>query len=286
MSTPDPFTACSNCFVNEGLRLDAERLGQDNSSICPRCAANDGRKLTSDRLATLAQNFFVWGSIHRFDYGAAPEIQFNDLRKTDLDLPDSLRADVAVFEDALGIGFFLYGPRFWMLGEIEPLKDLQREQARSEVIYRILREYGSRKLTAHNKFYRIRKNPSDPSRHSQYDSPPPGRTNGRLDTPASPVLYASPDLETCLHECRVTAEDDLFVATLRPMRELKLLDVSPLLHEPQEVTEFESLDLAVNMLFLAGEHSYPITQELSPPHDPPGLTGSCIRLTLACCAMA
>ena len=140
MSTPDPFTACSNCFVNERLRLDAERLGQDNSSICLRCAANDGRKLTSDRLATLAQNFFVWGSIHSFDYGAAPEIQFNDLRKTDLDLPDSLRADVAVFEDALGIGFFLYGPRFWMLGEIEPLKDLQREQARSEVIYRILRE--------------------------------------------------------------------------------------------------------------------------------------------------
>ena len=168
-----------------------------------------------------------------------------------------------MFEDALGIGFFLYGPRFWMFGEIEPLKELQRDETRSAVIDRILREYGSRTLTARDKFYRIRKNPNEPSQNSQYDSPPPGLSNGRLDTSASPTLYASPDLQTCLHECRVTAEDDLFVATLRPVRDLELLDVAALLDEPQEVTEFESLDLAVNMLFLAGEHSYPIARELS-----------------------
>lgn len=76
-------------------------------------------------------------------------------------------------------------------------------------------------------------------------------------------MYASRDLDTCLHECRVSVEDDLFVATLRPRRTLKLLDVSRLLHEPREVSEFESLDLAVNMLFLAGEHSYAVTQEIS-----------------------
>ena len=263
MSPPDPFIACSNCFINEGLRLDAERLGEDDSSLCPRCAANEGRKFTPARLATLAQHFFVWGSVHRFDYGVAPEIQFNDRRKTDIDLPGSLRADAAVFEDALGVGFFLYGPRFWMFGEIEPLKELQHDETRSAVIDRILCEYGSRILTAQDKFYRIRKNPSEPSQDGQYDSPPRGLSNGRLDTPASPALYASPDLQTCLHECRVTAEDDLFVATLRPVRDLKLLDVAALLDEPQEVTEFESLDLAVNMLFLAGEHSYSITQELS-----------------------
>lgn len=39
--------------------------------------------------------------------------------------------------------------------------------------------------------------------------------------------------------------------------------MAALLDEPQEVDEFESLDLAVNMLFLAGEHSYPITRELA-----------------------
>ncbi len=39
---------------------------------CPRCEASDGRKLVPDRLATLAQHSFVWGSVHRFDYGDSP----------------------------------------------------------------------------------------------------------------------------------------------------------------------------------------------------------------------
>ena len=195
-------------------------------------SGDDGRKLGADRLATLAQHFFVWGSVHRFDYGAAPRIQFNDRRKTDMDMPGSLSADASVFEDALGIGFFLYGPRFWMVGEIEPLKALQCDETRSAMIERILREYGSTTLTEQDKFYRIRKNPDDPSHDEQYDSPPPGLSNGRLDTAEWPALYASPDLQTCLHECRVTAEDDLFVATLGPARDLELLDVAALLDEP------------------------------------------------------
>ncbi len=112
------------------------------------------------------------------------------------------------------------------------------------------------------KFYRLRKNPDDPSQHNQYDSPPPELSNGRLDTPMSPALYSSPDLQTCLHECRVTAEDELFVVTLSPKRDLELLDLAALLNEPSEVTDFESLDHAINMLFLAGEHSYPITQDV------------------------
>ncbi len=178
-------------------------------------------------------------------------------------MPRSLNADVALLEDVLGIGFFSYGPRFWMFGEVEPLKRLQREGSRNEVIDRILREYGSKKLTAQDRFYRIRKDPSGPSDSSQYDSAPAKLSNGRLDTHEWPVLYVSPDLQTCLHECRVTAEDELFVATLRPTRDLEILNIAALLEEPQEVSEFESLDLAVNMLFLAGDHSYPITRAIS-----------------------
>ena len=219
MLTLEPFVACSNCFINEGLRLDADRLGEDDASPCPRCEAIDGRKLGSDRLAILANDFFVWGSVHRLDYGAAPRIQFNDRRETDMDLPASLRSDVAVFEETLGIGFFLYGPRLWMLGEVEPLKALQCDETRPDAIDQILREYGSRTLSVGDKFYRIRKNPDEPWEGHQYDSPPPGLSDGRLNTAERPVLYASPDLQTCLHECRVTAEDDLYMATLRPAGE-------------------------------------------------------------------
>ena len=263
MLTLEPFVACSNCFINEGLRLDADRLGEDDASPCPRCEAIDGRKLGSDRLAILANDFFVWGSVHRLDYGAAPRIQFNDRRETDMDLPASLRSDVAVFEETLGIGFFLYGPRLWMLGEVEPLKALQCDETRPDAIDQILREYGSRTLSVGDKFYRIRKNPDEPWEGHQYDSPPPGLSDGRLNTAERPVLYASPDLQTCLHECRVTAEDDLYMATLRPAGNLELLDVAALLEESREVTEFESLDLTIIMLFLAGKHSYPIAREIS-----------------------
>jgi hypothetical protein len=75
------------------------------------------------------------------------------------------------------------------------------------------------------------------------------------------MLYVSPDLQVCVHECRVTAEDELYVATLAPNRDLRLLDLAALIKE--DTTEFESLDMAVHMLFLAGAHSYEISREIA-----------------------
>jgi RES domain len=89
--------ACSECFHDQGLRFDAQRLGVTDSTACPNCGATIGRKLNSDRLAG----------------------------------------------------------------------------------------------------------------------------NGRLDSPGFPVMYASPDLEVCVHECRVTREDDLYVATLGAVSSLR-----------------------------------------------------------------
>ncbi len=224
-------------------------------------------------MITLTQHFFVWGSVRRYKYGAVPAVQFNDLRKTDIAMPRSLCADAVLLEDVLGIGFFSYEPRFWMWGEIEPLKRLQDEESCNKVIDRILQEYSPIKLTEKDLFYRVRKNPSRPPESSEYDSAPAEDSNGRLNTPESPALYASPDLQTCLHECRVTAEDELFVATLKPTRDLELLNLAALLNEPQRVSEFESLDLAVNMLFLAGKHSYPITRAISQAAQCAGFAG-------------
>ena len=256
--------ACSSCFANQGLRLDAVRLGSTDASRCPRCGTTKGRKLTSDRLITLGQHFFVWGSVRRFDYGAAPAIQFNDRRKTDIAMPGELEEDARVFEEVLSVGFFAYEPRRWLFGEVEPLKRLREETSRSGEIDRILREFRTTTLVEEDRFYRVRKNPRVPSDVSEYDSLLTPVSDGRLDTHTGSVMYASTDLDTCLHECRVSAEDDLFVATLRPKRKLEFLDLSRLLDEPPEFDEFESLDLAVNMLFLAGEHSYPITRGNSP----------------------
>jgi len=149
-----------------------------------------------------------------------------------------------------------------MVGEVEPLIALQDPTACLAVIERILREYPEWTLLPEVPFYRIRKSPGAPEEPSEYDSPPlalAGR--GRLDSPGFPVMYASPDLQVCIHECRVTAEDEVYVATLAVTSALRLLDLSALLTK-EPGAEFESLDMAVHMLFLAGSHSYSISRKI------------------------
>lgn len=261
-SHPDP-VACSKCFKDRGLQLDAEKIGRVLPGSCPNCGATGFQKLPMTELAALAHRFFVWGSLWRVRYGAAPLIQFNEHQKTSIDVAPWLSSDIQIFERLLGVGFFHYGPRLWMVGEVEPLKRLQKKKSRQAVIERIMAEYPPRILNNEGPFFRIRVNPSTPDDFGQYDSPPPhfaGR--GRLDSSGQPVLYGSSDLEICVHECRVSAEDDVYVATLSAKKPLRLLDLSVLLKE-DDVTEFESLDMAVHMLFLAGKHSYSITRAIA-----------------------
>lgn len=265
MNTPDDSpVVCSNCFSSTGLRLDAERIGRELAGKCPNCHTDGYKKLPLAGVGALAHRYFVWGSLWRAKYGAAPLIQFNEHQKTSIDIKPWLESDVRLIERILAVGFFHYGPRLWMLGEIEPLKALQRSRTRQSVVDRILREYPSRRLLPSETFYRLRVNPKTPDEPAQYDSPPPEFAGkGRLDSKGNPALYGSPDLEVCIHECRVTVEDDVFVATLSATRDLRLLDLSVLLKEDEGITEFESLDLTVHMLFLAGRHSYKLARTVA-----------------------
>lgn len=254
---------CSDCFRDQGLKLDAYHLGSELPGPCPKCGSEAGKKLSKDTVAQLAFRYFVRGTYVRRPYGSAPRIQFNDRRSTDIKVAPWLEADIKLFENCLGIGFFHYGPRLWMIGEVEPLKALLEPETRSSVIARILAEYPRADFPEDRLFYRIRKFPKKPEDFGEYDSPPETLLGvGRLDTAGHPVMYASEDLDICIHECRVTAEDDVYVATLSAKRPLKLLDLTEILEEPG-VTEFESLDMAVHMLFLAPEHSYSITRAIS-----------------------
>ncbi|MYK95130.1 RES family NAD+ phosphorylase [Candidatus Poribacteria bacterium] len=150
-----------------------------------------------------------------------------------------------------------------MIGAVEPLEQLESVESRSAIISRIMDEYPVTQLGRGPTLYRLRSDALDPADLGEYDSPPRDKLgSNRLDSTDLPVLYASPYLETCVHECRVSAEDDVFFATLAPTRELKLLDLSRILVE-KGVTEFESLDMAVHMLFLAGSYSYGITRALA-----------------------
>ena len=68
-------------------------------------------------------------------------------------------------------------------------------------------------------------------------------------------------MEVCVHECRVTVEDELYLATVAPTAPIRCLDLTAVLEE--DATEFESLDMAVHMLFLAQPHSYSISRAIA-----------------------
>lgn len=255
---------CSNCFTDEGLRIDAAKHGLEQQGECPNCQSSDGQKLTRDHIKALAWRFFVSGTTIRCDYGAAPVIQFNEFHYGKSDMAPSawLENDIKLIEEAASIGFFHYGPRLWMIGEIEPLRSLQDLATRPGIIKRVLREYPEKTLSKGSKFYRLRANPGRSAEPSEYDSPPlefAGR--GRLDSPSFSVMYGSQDLDVCIHECRASTEDELYFATLKSQKDLRLLDLTHALEETE--TEFESLDMAIHMLFLARSHSYDITRDIA-----------------------
>lgn len=253
---------CSQCFNDQGLRLDAERIGVQIDSGCPNCSSKAGYKLDETRVEKLAYRFFVWGTLNRLDFGGAPAVQFNEQRTTEIEVSEWLKKDVQLIGELLGIGFFYYGPRTWMVGEVEPLKDLQHSDSRQLIINRILNEYPDARLKPDELFYRVRLNIENFSESNEYDSAPIDYAGtGRLDSKKFPVMYASKDLAVCVHECRVIAEDQLYVATLSPTCDLRLLDLSELIDDGE--TEFESLDMAVHMLFLAAKHSYEISRDIA-----------------------
>jgi RES domain len=265
---------CSNCFNDQGLRLESSAIGIEDNSICPNCGSTDGRKLDKGLIESLAHQFFVRGTIHRPDFGAAPVIQFNKHQRTNINIAQWCEPDLKLFEKAIGIGFFYYGPHLWMVGEVEPLKALQRKDDRKAILDRIIEKYPKSILAPSEILYRIRLNPLNPTTQSEYDSPPKHLVGkGRLDSIDFPVLYGSQDLQLCVHECRTTVEDNIFVASLQPAKDLLLLDLTALLQEDEGVTEFESLDMAIQMIFLAGEHAYYISREIAKAAHDAGYDG-------------
>jgi hypothetical protein len=170
---------CSDCFQDPGLRMDAERFGLEADGVCSSCGSTTGRKLDKQRIASVASSFFVWGTMSRSDYGAAPVVQFNEHQTTSITAPPWLEQDLRRIENATGFGFFLYGPRLWMVGGVEPLEALQDPSRREPVIRRIVAEYPAATLAAGEVLYRIRKGPVRPDDAAQYDSPPMAGT-GRL----------------------------------------------------------------------------------------------------------
>lgn len=249
---------CSDCFSDFGLKQEAIRLGKESTSSCPNCKSTDGNKLEIDQIESLATAFFVTGSRSRAYYGSANILQCNEYhyKKNEVNFWPRLIQDVRLIEDALNKGFFYYGPPMWQVGEVEPLKNLLGKSVtkRDKAIEQIFDSYPRTDLKPSDSFFRLRLNPSSPHEPIQFDSPPAGKGQSRFNKDGYPTLYGSQNLEICLHECRATIPDELYVAHLHPTKVFQCLDLSANISE--DVTPFESLSLAVHFLLYAEAHSY------------------------------
>ena len=91
---------CSNCFQDEGLKLDSYIIGIDNKTKCPNCSSENGHKLTKELVQKLVYRFFVRGTIEKCEYGGFPLIQFNEqhFKNSDIDVSPWLSEDIKLIE--------------------------------------------------------------------------------------------------------------------------------------------------------------------------------------------
>lgn len=221
--------ACPKCFSNWGFRHAVANHAVGCEDVCPRCSSV-GSTIDCANLKEAIQTFFVTGS-----YVAetmAPVYQVNDCN------PNPARFDVTLNNDAklacslTAQVIFDYGPPLWRVGEVD-LKHAFDEggEIRDAAARAFVANAPRVELTTGTHIFRIRKNPQPDetiATATAFDPPPQHikRSPGRWDDGHAAVLYASDDIELCLHECRVLIADEVVVASLRTVRPLTLLDLT------------------------------------------------------------
>lgn len=256
------FLGCSDCFHDIGLRKVADTFGKRAAGACPTCGSSDGSKLSRNSLEDVCTEFFVRGSTYSGKGWFAPMLQFNYYdRPFDEVGRAPLRKDIRLLSESFGVKVFLYGPPLWMFGK--PVEEGGLQKWETSDYQKICNSYNERELDCETKLFRVQKNIEFTPEDGRFCSPPEvfRTTYGRFDSENLPVLYCSLEVETCLHESRVSLEDDIFVATMQPTQTLRLLDFT----EPKvdlEILPFD--DPRIWLRSLIYDHkSYHICQKLS-----------------------
>lgn len=291
----DKYRICSECFNDIGLKIEAQKIGIKNNEVCPYCRNKKGYKLNKELLDNLCHNFFVLNNTYKSFYGGSYYIQYNNFHYNNDDniiFAENLKNDVEIFRQFLKIGFFYYPPRLCYLGEndyIHNFSEHYNSKKFKRAMEKLIEKSRIKYYNSKNIFYRLRKNPQHPTLSSEYDSAPRGR--GRFNERKTKLLYASKNIKACIKECRVNEMDELYIATLRPVNKLKLLDFININDFDNDL--FESIGFAINILMNANENSYKICRKIanfikmqgfdgfiSDSHFKPYLNNKAINITL------
>jgi hypothetical protein len=245
---------CSECFQNYGLRLEAIGLGIKSSSICPSCKSTSGRKLERRHLQKLIDRFFILGTVPHGVGGYASILHYNEeLDVDEVEFDARTAHDWNLIKQHTGGALFFYGPPLWRVGVTEHYDE--PNVVSDKTIADIVEKLSVKTLPKGTKTFRIRKNvaPAVVMNPREYDLPPAGivREYGRFDDANLQVLYTSPSLPVCLHECRTLITDDILVATFEAMTDLQVADLTANYDQSPE-SPYENLRYFFNGIFLAG----------------------------------
>nr|WP_199045289.1 RES family NAD+ phosphorylase [Dyella sp. ASV24] len=266
---------CSECFANYGLRQEARQLSSAfGIGPCQFCGAAGGRLIDATAAEELMHKFFVSGSIPPDAGGFAPIFEFNPHHEFgEVTFATELDGDLERLSSMLGVGLFHYGPALWRLGLTDHYQALRgapglgiqvddRKRAFDDILAKCSTKYlePDRDLV-----FRVRKGDQLPAALPlEFDSPPVDvETFGRYESPGFPVFYGADDVETCLHESRVTLSDHIAVATFSPSRRLKLLDLDDDIDDSSASTPFERVDIFLRGLAFAGKRDYDLCRALA-----------------------
>lgn len=220
--------ACTECFHNHGFRQVVAMHGSKSETPCPHCGSSSGITLTSEALSTAARDFFVTGSI--VSEMLAPYYQVNSNNPHPALLDSTVASDAEKLKAIVGLTVFNYGPPLWQVGITSHWDDFQDLEP-SIAADKLVQQAAQMIVPAGTVLYRVRLNVT--ADHAVTDprtfDPPPShvkRVAGRWDDGTNAVLYVADDIELCLHECRATLSDEITLATLVTVRDLRILDVS------------------------------------------------------------
>jgi hypothetical protein len=244
------FLLCSSCFQDVGLRLEAARIGRwpRPKKSCPNCARRDGYTLGNKALHRLQRQFFSRATApnqYRDDI-AVLGVAEHGPPYTDIGirLRSDTQSDWDLIQSKIGGQLFNRAPRLFYLGITNHFgmhQSLPKDVVRDDIVPKLR----FAEVASPTTFYRIRVNVAEADKfdEGQYDAPPKPRRRGigRFDNPKLPLLYGSPNLQVCIHECRVTLADDIFVATLAPTKLLRLIDLSGNYDQPDDLDPFDDL---------------------------------------------
>lgn len=261
------YLLCSNCFENTSLKNQAEKIGVSENKTCGGCKIKNGLKLNHGNIVQLINDFFVYGPNYKTGPVTAPTIKFKDSENyidLDINISESYRSDILILQKCLKIQFFYYAPPLYSVGINDYLEDLEEDTNTESIFKNIIDLYPSVQLDEKQTMYRCRLNIDEKCLEpSEYDAPPKNivAREGRFSDANNSILYCSQNLQILMHECRVKAEDSIYIATLKPNKPLILIDLTKVVDDNK--TPHESIDMALHILFLSGKEQYHICRKLA-----------------------